>query len=472
MISEQHLSEVFESLPDAAVVVEHDGTIALVNARTEKLFGYDRRQLIGQTVETLIPEPTRSKHVAQREQYFSNPYVRPMGGDLDLVGRRSDGTVFPVDVSLSPLRLEGRVAAIASIRDISNRKQTELRLRNALAEVQRLKDRLEVDNVYLREEIKSDRNFDEIVGKSDCLKSVLREANSVAATDTTVLILGETGTGKELLARAIHGHSPRNGRPLVRVNCSALPATLIESELFGHEKGAFTGAIVRQRGRFEVAHGGTIFLDEIGELEQGLQSKLLRVLEEGEFERLGSHETVRVDVRVISATNRDLEKALREGSFRRDLYHRLSVFPLDLPPLRERGDDIAILLWFFIKKHERRLGKTIDKIPQQDMDALLSYSWPGNVRELENVVERGMILSHGSTLKLERAFGRSVTRPPVVSGVRSLREIERDHILKVIEECGWKLKGEGNAAARLGMKPSTLRHRLRKLGIERPGSRF
>jgi len=345
-------------------------------------------------------------------------------------------------------------------------------LRHTLAELAALKERLEAENVYLQEELKTQYEFVEVVGRSAAMRRVLRQVEQVAGTDATVLLLGETGTGKELVARGVHSRSQRKDRPLVKVNCAALPATLIESELFGHEKGAFTGALARRVGRFELADGGTIFLDEIGDLPLELQAKLLRVLQEGEFERIGSPTTQKVDVRVIAATNRDLRKAIADGSFRPDLYYRLRVFPIEVPPLRERRDDIPLLAWYFVSKHQGRLGKTIDKIPKSLMDALVTYGWPGNVRELENLIERALILSPGTTLQMDEHLGEpgAVTDPvprAVAPDSPRLDAAERAHILGVLEDCRWKLKGKGNAAERLGLKPSTLRFRMRKLGIER-----
>ena len=341
-------------------------------------------------------------------------------------------------------------------------------LRHTLAELAALKERLEAENVYLQEELKTQYEFVDVVGRSAAMSRVLRQVEQVAGTDATVLLLGETGTGKELVARSVHSRSQRKDRPLVKVNCAALPATLIESELFGHEKGAFTGALARRVGRFELADGGTIFLDEIGDLPLELQAKLLRVLQEGEFERVGSHATQKVDVRVIAATNRDLRKAIADGSFRPDLYYRLRVFPIEVPPLRERRDDIPLLTWYFVSKHQGRLGKTIDKIPKSLMDALVTYGWPGNVRELENLIERALILSPGTTLQMDEHLGEQDAVPHAAApDSRRLDAAERAHILGVLEDCRWKLKGKGNAAERLGLKPSTLRFRMKKLGIER-----
>jgi transcriptional regulator with GAF, ATPase, and Fis domain len=348
--------------------------------------------------------------------------------------------------------------------------QSAIAIKNAqlFSQVEQLKDKLQAENIYLQEEIKLEHNFEEIIGRSNALKKVLHQVEQVASTDATVLILGETGTGKELIARAIHNLSPRKDRALVKVNCAALPASLIESELFGHEKGAFTGAVSQRSGRFELADGGTIFLDEIGDLPLELQAKLLRVLQEGAFERLGGSRTIRVNVRVIAATNRDLEKAVQAGEFRMDLYYRLNVFPLSLPPLRERKKDIPLLVKHFVQKYSAKLGKKIETTPQKGMEALQAYSWPGNVRELENVIERAVILTRGSTIELDESLDvlRDTDLPDTSS--LSLEEVERNHILCVLEETNWKIEGKQGAAVRLGLKPSTLRSRMKKLGIKKP----
>jgi PAS domain S-box-containing protein len=363
---------------------------------------------------------------------------------------------------------EGRPIWMAgSLQDIDDQKTAEADLRKALHEVERLTERLRAENVYLQEEIASTHGFDEIVGDSEPLRLTFTKMKHVADTDASVLLLGETGTGKELFARAIHEHSGRRERPLVKVNLAALPSSLIESELFGHVKGAFTGALSDKVGRFQLADGGTLFLDEIGELSLDLQTKLLRVLQEGEFERIGSANTVQVDVRVVAATNRDLHRAMAEEKFRPDLYFRLAVFPIEIPPLRVRREDIPLLVWHFIGKKRVRLGKSITSIPNKAMSKLVDYDWPGNVRELENVIERAMILSSGSELSLEESFHqagqRSRKAPP-----KSRRTIGRDEIVSVLQETGWKVKGAGNAAERLGLKPSTLRYRMKVLGIQRP----
>ena len=375
---------------------------------------------------------------------------------------------------------DGRpVRWVGVIRNVSERKQAEEELRRALQEVQRLKAELEAENVVLRAEIASTGATAEVVGTSLALKRVLQAVEQVAGTNAPVLVTGETGTGKELVARAIHRASPRRERLLVAVNCAALAPTLVESELFGHEKGAFTGAGTRRIGRFERAHTGTILLDEIGELALDVQAKLLRVLQTGEFERVGSSETVRVDVRVIAATNRDLEREVKRGRFREDLYYRLGVFPIHVPPLRERPEDIPLLVAYLLEKKRATLGKRVDRIPRQTMEVLTAYDWPGNVRELENVIERALILSRGPALVIEPALvraaedrgGSTATGRPVRAGdvmATTLANADRAHILRVCEACGWRIKGPGAAAERLGLNPSTLYFRMKKLGITRP----
>ncbi|MFC1734401.1 sigma 54-interacting transcriptional regulator [candidate division KSB1 bacterium] len=350
--------------------------------------------------------------------------------------------------------------------DITRRKQAEEQLIRALEEVKQLKDRLEEENIYLQHEIKLDHNFEEIISSSEIFNKLLGQVEQVAATDATVLILGETGTGKELLARAIHNISERSKRPLVKVNCSALPATLIESELFGHEKGAFTGALNRKIGRFELADGGTIFLDEIGDLPLELQTKLLRVIQEGEFDRLGGSETLKVDVRVIAATNVELEVAINEGKFRSDLYYRLNVFPILVPPLRERKEDIPLLVRHFLIKYGNKIGKKIDVVPQKVMTTLVNYNWPGNVRELENVIERAIILNKGKKLEPGDWLPKN-TAVSMSSMVLSLEELEKNHIIEVLEMTGWRISGDKGAANILKIKPTTLEARMKKLGIYR-----
>ena len=343
------------------------------------------------------------------------------------------------------------------------RKETENELQGRYDDIKQLKKRLEQENIHLRKEIEILYSHDEIVGKSRAIKNVLSKAEQVAEQETSVLVLGETGTGKELLARAIHNISPRKKRAMITVNCAALPPTLVEGELFGREKGAYTGALTKQAGRFEIADKSTIFLDEIGDLPMEMQAKLLRVLQEGQFERLGSVKTITVDVRVIAATNHDLELAIQEGRFRKDLFYRLNVFPITVPPLQDRTEDIPMLVWAFVKDLGTRMGKTVEKISKETMDMLQSYTWPGNVRELRNVIERSMILHSGQTLHIEitRTENQEIDQPT------SLKEIERNHILSILNKTSWKVSGKNGAAEALGLKESTLRARMAKLGIKR-----
>lgn len=336
----------------------------------------------------------------------------------------------------------------------------------ALQEVESLKDRLEAENSYLQQEIKIEHNFEEIISQSHKFKLVLNQVEQVAKTDATVLVLGESGTGKELLSRAIHNVSNRKNRPLVKVNCASLPANLIESELFGHEKGAFTGAIARKSGRFELADGGTIFLDEIGELPFELQAKLLRALQEGEFERVGGTKTIKVNVRIIAATNRDLETEVAEGRFRADLYYRLNVFPIHSIPLRERKEDIPLLVKHFVDKYSGQMGKRITNISKRVITSLQSYDWPGNIRELENVIERALIISQDQKLELGGWMGKKGATQKD-NDLVPLEQYEKAYILKVLHETTWRVSGDQGAAKILGMKPTTLESRMKKLGIKR-----
>lgn len=366
--------------------------------------------------------------------------------------------------------------SLISCVDISEQKKAEQELQTALGEVKILKEKLEAENIYLQQEIKQDHNFEDIVSKSEKFKQVLEKIEQVADTDATVLILGESGTGKELIARGIHSISNRRNRPLVKVNCAALPANLIESELFGHEKGAFTGALAQKIGRFELANGGTLFLDEIGEMPIELQSKLLRVLQEGEFERVGSSKTIRVDVRIIAATNRELENSVNNKEFRADLYYRLNVFPIHSPALRDRKEDIPVLVNHFCKKYGVKFGKKITAVPKPVLDRLMTYDWPGNVRELENIIERGLIITKTNTLEIgdwlpNTPSKESTLKPAITEGKAqaaiSLEEVERQHILDVLIKTNWKIRGEHGAAKALDLNPTTLEARMKKLGIVR-----
>ena len=341
----------------------------------------------------------------------------------------------------------------------------ELNLKAALSEISELKAKLEAERAYLQDEIKFQCNHENIIGQSEGLTYVLYKVEQIAPTDTTVLVFGETGTGKELVARAIHSSSKRKDRAFVKMDCATLPSNLIESELFGHEKGAFTGAHARRLGRFEVAHGATLFLDEIGELPLELQPKLLRVIQDGEFERLGSSRTIKVDVRIIAATNRDMEEEVSKGRFREDLWFRLNVFPITVPPLRERVSDIPLLVAFYVDKISKRLGKSIEIIPTSVMDTLKNYHWPGNVRELENILERAVLNSSGPKLRLVDELKKQ--HKDLTMAWKPLRDVERNYIIRVLEQTHWKVSGKNGAAEILGLDRSTLRARMRKLGIRK-----
>jgi formate hydrogenlyase transcriptional activator len=384
-------------------------------------------------------------------------------GTLNLASRRLDA------FSDADADLLNRVAA-----------QVAIAVENALAfkEIDSLKDKLAVEKLYLEEEIRSELNFEEIVGESPIIKRALAQVELAAPATTTVLVLGETGTGKELIARAIHNLSPRRERTFVKVNCAAIPSGLLESELFGHERGAFTGAVSQKVGRFELADRGTIFLDEVGDIPLELQPKLLRVLQEQEFERLGATRTIRVDVRVVAATNADLSRLVAERSFRSDLYYRLNVFPIQIPALRERREDIPLLVRYFVQKFSRRMNKTVLYVPSDAMDALVSYAWPGNIRELENLIERAVLLSPAKDLRVPLSELRNAHGAPVAeqatpaslatASISTLEEMERQHILRALRQTGWRIAGARGAANILGMKRTTLQARMRKLGIRRP----
>ena len=453
--SEQKLRALFEFSPDAIVVTDKEGRLTEANAQVEKLFGYSREELMGQSVEMLIPERFRQTHPAHRSQYHGKAGIRPMGRGLELYGRRKDGTEFPVDIMLGPIATaEGRVA-MSIVRDLSEKKEREEALRRA-----------ELERRYLEEELNTEHRFEDIIGESLGLRRVLKQVETVAATDVTVLILGETGTGKDLIARAIHELSSRRDRTLVKLNCAAIPTGLLESELFGHERGAFTGAITQKIGRLELANKGSLFLDEVGDLPVEIQPKLLRALQEKEFERLGGTRTIPVDARLIAATNRDLAKMVADKEFRSDLYYRLRVFPILVPPLRDRREDIPLLVRYFVDMHARKLNRRIETIPDEVMRALWEWDWPGNIRELENFIERAVILSKGPGLRAplsELEIPGGIT----VEMNSNLENADREHILRVLRQAKGAIGGPSGAAVRLGLKRTTLNSKLKKLGIKR-----
>jgi PAS domain S-box-containing protein len=639
------MSEVaVEASPSGLVVCDEAGTIQLVNRQIEAMFGYPATELLGRTIDVLVPAASRKAHATERTHFWSDPATRRMGAGRELFGLHRDGTEFPVEVGLTVATRDGRRLVVASVVDVSERlrqqsilraatnerlaferlisniaarfvglppgqmgevvtdslrqivetldldrsalwqftenaddlvythtwvrpghslppphisakeqfpwllskvranepvwnatvrdvpdstdrkslqgldtqsnaviplctdggvigalsfgtlraerswgpevrgrlqllatvfahalarSRSQQRLETALAEVERLRERLAQENTQLRQEVKALSGHRAIAAESGAIRAVLQQIESVASTNATVLLLGETGTGKEVFAQAIHDLSGRRSRPMVRVNCAAIPAALIENELFGRERGAYTGALSRQIGRFELANGSTLFLDEIGELPLESQVKLLRVTQDRVVERLGSVEPITVDVRLIAATNRDLARAVADRTFREDLYYRLNVFPITVPPLRERAEDIPVLVWTFIEEFAKSFGKRIDSISRESLAALQRYSWPGNVRELRNLIERAVIVAPGSRLVVDPP--RAAPSPQSPNG--KLADVEAGHIRDVLERVGWRVRGPGGAAELLGMKPTTLDSRMAKLGIRRPAAR-
>jgi PAS domain S-box-containing protein len=471
--SEERFRSTFEQAPVGVAHVTLDGKWLQVNQTLVEMTGYGGESYSNIAFKDItfkdITHPGDMAETQQKVDAMKAGQISRFALRKRLI--RRDGSFLWCYVSAS-LKLDGQGKPeymIAIIQDISAQKEAEDALHQAMCELTALKNRLQEENSYLQEEIRVEHNFGEIIGRSDRLKRVLEKVEQVAPTQATVLISGETGTGKELIARAVHDLSHRKDRPLVKVNCAALPANLIESELFGHEKGAFTGALVRKKGRFEMAHRGTIFLDEIGDLPLELQAKLLRVLQEGEFERLGNPETIQVDVRVIAATNRDLKTLMDRGMFREDLYYRLNVFPIEAPPLRERREDVAGLVKHFIQKYRAKSGSRVSVVAQKEMHALESYRWPGNVRELENIIERALILSRGEQLELEEWLTMESSATPSEEWI-SLEENERLHIQQALDATHGRVSGEKGAGKLLGINAKTLRSRMVRLGMI-PGKR-
>jgi formate hydrogenlyase transcriptional activator len=435
-----------EASPNGLLVLDPAGTIAFVNEALEALFGHRRDELIGHGVDRILPGMTASIHAFLHGDAARVPHAGRLADGRALRGRHKDGSDIPVDVRVKPLQTSDGLFVLASIVDVGAR-EDDLR------------------DVFLRREERDRLKLTRVVGQSVAIRRVLEQIQQVAGTESTVLLLGETGTGKELFATQIHEMGTRRARPMVTVNCAAIPATLIENELFGREKGAYTGALARQVGRFELADRSTIFLDEIGDLPPDVQVKLLRVLEERQIERLGSPRAIAVDTRIIAATHRNLEERIAEGAFRDDLYYRLNVFPIRVPPLRERVEDIPLLVWRFVDEYAKAFGRRIDTIDKDSLLAMQQYTWPGNIRELRNVVERAMIVATTRRLTI------TVPQTSAVASRRSskLIDVETEHIRMVLDSTAWRIRGVGGAADRLGLKPTTLETRLAKLGLKRPG---
>jgi PAS domain S-box-containing protein len=504
-LSRNKYVELYDFAPVGYFTFDLSGLIRKVNLTGAKLLGVERRLLAKKPFSSFIADAdgreifSKYREVASQSQDNLTCEIMLKGKDgvtfyaelqsmaqenvnkkadyvhtaiMDISKRKQAEEALQKAYDALDLKVKERTEELSRANEqlkqkIRERLKAEESLQTALAEIKTMKDKLEAENIYFRHEHDMKHRFEHIVGRSDGLKYVLYRAEQVAPGNTTVLVLGETGTGKELIAAAIHKISPRKERPLIMVNCAALPGNLIESELFGRERGAFTGADARRIGRFEVANDSTICLDEIGELPLELQGKLLRVIQHKEFERLGSSHTIKVDVRIIATTNRDLEEEIRKGRFRQDLYYRLNVFPITVPPLRQRKDDVPLLAQAFIERYSRNLGKQITSIQRESMQALQDYPWPGNVRELENIIERAVIICPGPVLQL--ADKLEITSPSLSSTMRTLEETERCQILKILSETRWRIEGKNRAASILGLHPSTLRARMHKLGIVRPG---
>lgn len=461
--SERRYRTLFDCAPNA-ILLMRDGRVAQCNPKSEELFGLSAERLIGLSPGEFSP-PHQPDGSVSREQALDR-MARAVAGQSQFFEWRhirSDGVPFDAEVGLNPVLLANGIHLLAIVRDVTERKQREQELRE-------LKAQLERENLQLREVIHVEQESGRLVGESQPICRVLEDIRTVAPTGSTVLILGETGVGKELVARAVHQQSLLQDKPLIKVNCAALASSLIESEFFGHERGAFTGAVSRKRGRFELADGGTIFLDEVGDLPLAVQAKLLRVLQDGEFERVGGTQTLKVNVRVIAATNRHLHAAVRSGSYRADLFYRLNVFPIEVPPLRERRRDIPLLVQYFLAQLSRTLGKPLTSITPRSFDVLMAHDWPGNVRELFHVLERAAIRTQGTVVELED-FGKTLlpaALPESSPASQKLEDVERTHILEVLRGANWVIEGPKGAAAQVGLHPNTLRYRMKKLGIERP----
>ncbi len=463
--SEERLASVLASAMDAIVTLDAEQRVTLFNPAAEKVFRCQAADIIGQSFEPFLSK--RFGNLLKGYCLAVQPATvnsRQLWAPEGLTARRGDGEEFLVEATLSPLELGGQLFYTLILRDVTERWHSEETLKQ-----------LQLENLYLHEEIKTRQTPGHIVGDSPAMREMFAHAEPVAGTDSTVLLTGETGTGKSVIARMIHDLSPRRDKLFVNVNCAALPGELVESELFGHEKGAFTGATAQRKGRFELADGGTLFLDEVGELTASAQAKLLRVLQDQEFERVGGTQTLKVNVRLVAATNRDLVRMVKDGLFRADLYYRLNVFPIRLPSLCERPTDIPLLARYFLDQFAKKMGKTIHDLSPQACGQLLRYAWPGNIRKLQNVIERATILARGPLLEIGNALelgleARETSKPTAPEPVGSLEAMERAYILQVLERTHWVIEGEQGAAAILDLNPSTLRSRMQKLNIRKPKS--
>ena len=462
IFDEKEWSEaVMQGMPQLTYVLDLQGRLKRWNKSVEDLLGYSAEELKDKFIGDFYNEEDLKRVMKEVEIAINEGIERKV--EYDFIHK--SGKILPSYYGSGKLmEIGGEQYIVGQTVNISEIKQAQKEIAKQLEEIKLLKDQLEEENIYLRHELSVSDTHRDIIGDSDILKHILYRTGQVAPLDTTVLLEGETGTGKELFARAIHQKSSRNDKPLITLNCASLPATLIESELFGHEKGAFTGALQKQMGRFELANGGTLFLDEVGEIPIELQSKLLRVLQEGEFERIGNPKTIKIDVRVIAATNRDLEQEIQQGRFRKDLFYRINVYPITIAPLRDRVSDIPYLVEYFVEKFNQKFGKNITQIPRKVMEQLKLYEWPGNIRELENIIERAMILSKSSTLKVEKL---KVPAETFNKNFQTLVDHEREYIIKVLDQTLWRVNGTKGAASILNMHPETLRSRMRKLGIKR-----
>ncbi|KPM31231.1 Fis family transcriptional regulator [Croceitalea dokdonensis DOKDO 023] len=468
-VTEQYLKEtklnffkdVIDNAQDLVYIYNREGKLIDYSNSVADTLGYSRKKLDSATIfelDTGVTEDWWESHFAEIKEKGSV--------QMEWILTKKDGTRFPVDIVANYMNYQGQDINCAVVRDITKRKERDLKLYQALEEIKSLKNRLEDENEYLKEEISGKINANNIVCESEVYEKVLEQVNLVAPTDTTVLITGESGTGKELLASALHNNSLRKDRPLIKVNCATLPKELFESELFGHKKGAFTGAVADKVGKFTLADGGTIFLDEIGEMPIDLQPKLLRVLQEGEFDEVGGSKTIKVDVRVIAATNRRLEDMIKEGTFREDLYYRLNVFPIYNIPLRGRKEDIPLLAKFFLEKYSAKAGKAFKRLSKKTIDSLMRYDFPGNIRELENLIERAVILESGTTLHTG-SWMPSTSKTIDTSNLLTFEEVQKQHIIKILERTNGKVSGKNGAAGILDMNAKTLFAKMKKLGIEK-----